>query len=212
MNQDPSNMRISYDRAALNRSELLDNPFDQFSAWFEMASAETLEPNAMTLCTVSDNVPSARMVLLKGIDHGFKFYTNHDSQKGQEIAGNPNVALVFYWDVLHKQIRITGRAEKMSAEASLPYYHSRPRGSQIGAWTSPQSTTLENRELLEQRSAEFKAKFADTDPLPIPPYWGGYRVVPHTIEFWQGRQSRLHDRFRYTQQADGSWLIERLAP
>lgn len=214
MKKSIADLRISYERAALNREDLLADPFDQFRAWFALASAEILEPNAMTLATATpDGVPSARVVLLKGIDaRGFRFFTNYESQKGQELAANPHAALVFYWDVLHKSVRVVGTVERLSEVDSAEYFHSRPRGSQIGAWTSPQSTVIADRSAIETREQDLKARFQDTDPIPLPDFWGGFRVVPRTIEFWQGRQSRLHDRFRYTRGDDGSWHVERLAP
>lgn len=214
MSIDAANMRISYERAALNREQLLDDPLELFAQWMAAAvEIGVLEPNAMTLATVSaENIPTARMVLLKGVDHGFRFFTNYESAKAQQIAANPHAALVFYWDQLHRSVRVVGTVEKLTADESLAYYHSRPRGSQIGAWTSPQSTILTERGELEAREQEMVARFADSAEIPLPPYWGGYRVVPHTIEFWQGRKSRLHDRFRYTCQVDGTWQIDRLAP
>ena len=214
MSIDAANMRISYESAALNREQLLDDPLELFAQWMAAAvEIGILEPNAMTLATVSaENIPTARMVLLKGVDHGFRFFTNYESAKAQQIAANPHAALVFYWDQLHRSVRVVGTVEKLTADESLAYYHSRPRGSQIGAWTSPQSTILTQRGELEAREREMVARFADSAEIPLPPYWGGYRVVPHTIEFWQGRKSRLHDRFRYTCQADGTWQIDRLAP
>lgn len=209
-----ADMRISYERDSLNRDELADDPFEMFRGWFEVAKAEMLEPNAMTLATASaDGIPAARMVLLKGIDdRGFRFYSNYESDKGQNLAENPHAALVFYWDALHRSVRIVGEVEQMTPEESIGYYHSRPRGSQIGAWASPQSTVLPNREALEEKWQGMEQKFADSAEIPLPPYWGGYRVVPRTIEFWQGRKSRLHDRFRYTRQPNGGWQIDRLAP
>ena len=209
-----SDMRISYERVPLNREELNDDPLALFSQWFDEAvSAEILEPNAMTLATsTADGIPSARVVLLKGVDHGFKFFTNYDSQKGRELAANPIAALVFHWDILHRSVRIVGDVARLTGAESAEYYHSRPRGSQMGAWTSPQSTMITDRSVLEQRLHEIETRFAETDPIPLPDFWGGYRVVPRTIEFWQGRASRLHDRFRYTKAQSGTWAIERLAP
>lgn len=214
MSVDAVNMRISYEIDRLNREDLLDDPLRQFESWFAEASeADILEPNAMTLATASaDGTPSARMVLLKGVDSGFRFFTNYESAKAQELADNPKAALVFYWDKLHRSVRVVGNVEKLTADESTEYYHSRPRGSQIGAWTSPQSTVIVNRDVLEAREQMMTDRFADSAEIPLPPYWGGYRVVPQSIEFWQGRKSRLHDRFRYNRQADGAWLIERLAP
>ena len=214
MSIDAANMRISYERSELNKSDLIDDPLALFQQWMAAAiEIGILEPNAMTLATVSaDGTPSARMVLLKGVDHGFRFFTNYESAKAQDLAETGQAALVFYWDQLHRSVRVVGNVEKLTAEESLAYYHSRPRGSQIGAWTSPQSTVLENRAVLEAREQQMVERFHDSAEIPLPPYWGGYRVTPHTIEFWQGRKSRLHDRFRYTRQLDQSWQIDRLAP
>ena len=214
MSIDAANMRISYERSELNKSDLIDDPLALFQQWMAAAiEIGILEPNAMTLATVSaDGTPSARMVLLKGVDHGFRFFTNYESAKAQDLAETGQAALVFYWDQLHRSVRVVGNVEKLTAEESLAYYHSRPRGSQIGAWTSPQSTVLENRAVLEAREQQMVERFHNSAEIPLPPYWGGYRVTPHTIEFWQGRKSRLHDRFRYTRQLDQSWQIDRLAP
>lgn len=206
--------RINYQVGALNRDDMHPDPLKLFAEWLEFATnADIKEPNAMTLATAdADGNPNARMVLLKGFDeNGFVFYTNHDSTKGQELADNRHAALVFWWNTLERQVRIQGGVIKMTAEESMPYYSSRPRGSRIGAWTSPQSQPITGRSVLEYRQKGFEEKFADQTDIPIPPYWGGYRVVPHTIEFWQGRPSRLHDRFRY-KFADGEWKMERLAP
>ena len=214
MSTNIADLRINYDHATLSRGDLSAEPFQQFQKWFEetVQSGLVLEPNAMTLATAtSDGVPSARVVLLKGVANGFRFFTNYESQKGQELLDNPHAALVFLWQPLHRQVRVTGWVEKLGKEDSAEYYHSRPRGSQIGAWTSPQSQVISDRSVLEQHKAEIEAKFADTDPIPLPPFWGGFVLKPRTVEFWQGRPSRLHDRFRYTRNGD-SWTIERLAP
>lgn len=167
----------------------------------------------MTLATVGpDGYPSARTVLLKGYDeHGFVFFTNYESRKGQELALNPHATLLFTWLELQRQIRIEGEVEKISREASLAYFQSRPRESQIGAWASPQSSVIAGREVLEQREMEMEEKFAGLDKLPLPDYWGGYLLRPVALEFWQGRMSRLHDRILYT-RTDHEWLIQRLAP
>lgn len=209
-----ANLRINYTRDTLTKADLSPDPFEQFQVWFEQAvSAEILEPNAMTLATSTpDGIPSARIVLLKGIDSGFRFFTNFDSQKGRELRDNRQAALVFYWDILHRQVRVSGRVEKIGVAKSADYFHSRPRGSQIGAWTSPQSHVIADRAELEGYLAQQEAQFADSDIVPLPPFWGGFRLVPQTIEFWQGRPSRLHDRLRYTRIDDTGWQIDRLAP
>lgn len=166
----------------------------------------------MTLATATkDGVPCARIVLMKSFDErGFVFYTNYNSRKGAELAENPRACLLFYWSALWRQVRIEGTIEKVSEEESEQYFHSRPLGSQIGAWASNQSHPIESRAVLEARFKEFDSKFGDN--VPRPPYWGGYRVEPEVIEFWQGQENRLHDRLRYTLQADGSWIIDRLNP
>lgn len=208
-----ADLRITYDHATLSRADLADDPFVQFERWFEDArNADILEPNAMILATsTSEGVPSARTVLLKGMRKGFRFFTNYDSQKGDELADNPHAAAVFLWQELHRQVRIAGWVEKLAKAESAEYFHARPRGSQIGAWTSPQSEVIADRATLEKLQAETEARFANVDPIPLPPFWGGYILKPRSVEFWQGRPSRLHDRFRYSHSADG-WTIERLAP
>ena len=208
-------LRENYDLAKLERTDLNDDPFLQFKNWFDYAvSQEVPEPNAMTLATVTaDNRPSARIVLLKGFDEkGFVFYTNYNSNKGKELQRNPNAALVFCWLDLHKQIRIEGMVRKLSPQKSTDYFQSRPKGSQIGAWASPQSEVIDDRTILEENTEAIKAKYADEENLPRPEHWGGFLLKPTMIEFWQGRTSRLHDRLRYTLEESGEWKIERLAP
>jgi pyridoxamine 5'-phosphate oxidase len=210
-------LRREYAQAALDRSQVADDPIAQFRDWFDDAlDAEVHEPNAMTLATAApDAAPSARIVLLKGLDErGFQFYTNYESQKGRELAQNPHVALVFWWPPLERQVRIEGRAERLPDAESTDYFHSRPRGSQLGAWASPQSRVVEHREALEQTLEEVTAEYEDADDIPRPPHWGGYVVRPTALEFWQGRPNRLHDRLRYRRDdVDAAdWTLERLAP
>lgn len=211
-----ADMRKDYTLRGLSEADVDPDPLRQFAVWFEQAvRAELPEPNAMTLATATrDGRPSARMVLLKGYDdRGFVFYTNYEGRKGRELAENPYAALVFFWPQLERQIRIEGRVERATAEESDAYYHSRPRGSQLGAWASHQSAVIPNREALEARVRELEAQYADPAVrVPRPPFWGGYRVIPDVIEFWQGRPSRLHDRLRYRRDASDAWVIERLSP
>jgi pyridoxamine 5'-phosphate oxidase len=207
-------LRRDYALMSLNEGDVDADPIVQFTRWFEQALAGAIaEPNAMTVATATrDGIPSARMVLLKGFDaRGFVFYTNYESQKGRELAENPVAALVFHWVELHRQVRVAGAVERVSAEESDAYFQSRPRGSRLGAWVSHQSTVLTGREEIEARLAALTAQYGEGE-IPLPPYWGGYRVIPASVEFWQGRPSRLHDRLRYRRQPDGSWRIERLSP
>ena len=211
-----ADLRQEYARAQLSREHVADDPIDQFRAWFDEAQdAELEEPNAMTLSTAAaDGTPSARIVLLKGLDaRGFHFYTNYDSRKGTELSQNPHAALTFLWKPLERQVRVAGRVEQMPAEESTAYYHSRPRGSQLGAWASPQSRVIESRAELEDNLAEVTAEYEDHDEIPRPSHWGGYIVRPAEIEFWQGRPNRLHDRLRYRREDENDdWTLERLAP
>ena len=214
MNRDIANMRINYTKGFLMEDSVVSDPIQQFRSWFEEATnSEVLEANAMIIATVDKgNIPSARTVLLKEIDpEGFLFYTNYKSDKAKEISINPNVSLVFLWKEIERQVRITGVAEKISADRSKKYFHKRPKGSQIGALVSPQSSVIESREEIEERQKEIETKYKDEDQLPLPEFWGGYIVKPTSIEFWQGRPSRLHDRLRY-KLVDRVWKIERLAP
>lgn len=207
-----ADLRRNYTRGSLDRDDLDPDPTLQFRAWMHDAQAAELpEPNAMILATVSaSGQPSARAVLLKGLDErGFIFYTNYESRKGFEIAANPQVALVFNWLELERQVRVEGRAVKLPREDSEAYHKSRPYGSQLGEWVSPQSRVVESRAVLERRLEEVAARFPDE--VPLPDFWGGYAVAPSALEFWQGRPNRLHDRFRYVRDGD-SWQLERLAP
>ncbi len=210
-----SDLRNEYTLNGLDATDVLQDPFAQFRQWFDAAlGAAVPEPNAMHISTVTaDGRPDGRIVLLKDMSEaGFVFYTNYESRKGREISDHPFAALTFFYPQLERQIRIEGMVEKVSAEESDEYFNSRPRGSQIGAWVSNQSTIIENRAVLEARQRELEAQFADK-PVPRPPHWGGYRVVPHVVEFWQGRPSRLHDRIRYSRTAVGqAWQIDRLSP
>lgn len=209
-----ADIRKEYTQAGLSEADADPDPFRQFQTWFEQAmAAQLLEPNGMTLATVTpDGKPRARIVLLKNFDErGFVFYTNYESHKGQELAQNSWAALVFWWTELERQVRIEGRVEKVSDVESNTYFRSRPLGSQLGAWTSQQSQVISNREVLDSRLQELQDKYQGQD-IPRPPHWGGYRVIPTVIEFWQGRPSRLHDRLRYWRPEDGSWRIERLSP
>ncbi len=208
-----ADLRKSYERAELSEDASQANPLDQFDRWLKEAIAGKVpEPNAMTLATVASNLrPSTRVVLVKGYDErGIVWYTNYDSRKGQELAGNPYAALQFHWVELERTVRIEGTVEKVSAEESDAYFHSRPLDSRIGAWASPQSQVIPNRTVLVTNAAKYGAQFLLKPPRP--PHWGGYRLVPDAWQFWQGRKSRLHDRLRYTLQGDGAWLRERLAP
>ena len=214
MDSSIADLRQNYTLAGLSEADLNSDPIAQFNVWFQQAlDADLLEPNAMTIATATpDGKPTARIVLLKGVDQrGFVFYTNYESQKGQQLIANPYAALVFLWDKLERQIRIEGKVVKLDREESAAYFHSRPKASQLGAWASAQSRVIPNREVLEQKLEDLQTQYKD-ETVPIPEHWGGFRVVPNRIEFWQGRPSRLHDRLVYDLKDDHSWQIQRLSP
>ena len=206
--------RSEYNRGALDRAELKPSPFEQFAVWFAQAiEANIVEPNAMSLATTgNDGRPLVRTVLLKSYDErGFVFYTNLESRKARQMAENPQASILFPWLALERQVIACGQVEKVSIAETVSYFATRPRGSQLGAWVSHQSSIITTRKLLEEKWEEMKRKFGE-GLIPLPSWWGGYRVVPREIEFWQGRPSRLHDRFLYSRDAGGSWRIDRLAP
>ncbi len=208
-----ADLRKNYTQAGLLEVDIKSDPYQQFELWFEQAVAANLvEPNAMTLATVTaEGKPSARIVLLKGFDdRGFVFYTNYNSQKGVELQQCPHAALVFLWQDLERQVRIEGKIELVPAVEATTYFHSRPVGSQLGAWASEQSSIIKDRSILEHKLQELTTEYLDQE-IPKPPHWGGFRVVPQEIEFWQGRPNRLHDRIRY-QLVASNWQIARLAP
>ncbi|MDP9487375.1 MAG: pyridoxamine 5'-phosphate oxidase [Actinomycetota bacterium] len=214
MDRKVADLRNEYTRAGLDETDLRPDPLAQFRGWFEDALAAGLhEPNAMTLATATPGgKPSARVVLLKGFDErGFVFYTNYEGRKGEELGRNPRAALVFYWGELERQVRIEGRASRVPERESDAYYASRPRGSRLGAWASEQSRPVEGREVLESRLRALEREYEGRE-VPRPPFWGGYRVEPEAVEFWQGRQNRLHDRIVYRRRGAGGWEIERLQP
>lgn len=209
-----ADIRKEYSKLSLDVSNVNPDPVKQFQVWFDEAiKGEIVEPNAMNLATVrEDGRPASRIVLLKGIeDHKFVFYTNYQSAKGHDLDKNPACALTFFWPELERQVRVEGVATRISSKRSEEYFQSRPRGSQVGAWSSPQSSILENRTILEERVARIEKKFENYNVLPKPNQWGGYEIDPLLIEFWQGRPSRLHDRIQYV-KVDGTWKINRLAP
>ena len=214
MNRPIADLRKDYALQSLSEAEVKPNPLQQFQIWFDQAiAAEVPEPNAMTLATATpEGIPAARIVLLKGLDErGFMFYTNYESRKGQELAANPRAVLVFWWAELERQVRIEGTVEKVEEAEAIAYFQSRPVGSRLGAWASNQSQVIRDRQVLEQRLQELTRQYQDQE-IPKPAHWGGYRVIPTAIEFWQGRPSRLHDRLRYRQKPDNQWQIERLSP
>ena len=207
-------IRKEYSKATLDFTNVATDPIHQFTKWFDEAiNAKVLEPNAMSLATVSnDNRPSCRIVLLKGIEENrFLFYTNYQSHKGKELENNPVCALTFFWPELERQVRIEGVASRVGENQSMEYFQSRPLGAQVSAWASPQSSIIENRTILEERVKQIEKRFEGNKVLPRPHQWGGYAVEPHMIEFWQGRENRLHDRLEYV-RVEGPWKIHRLAP
>ncbi len=211
---DLAGLRFDYSAQGLRRADLDPDPIRQFTIWFtDAANAGIRDANAMSLATAtSDGAPSVRIVLLKGFDErGFVFFTNYSSEKGKQLEANPRGALALYWMPLERQVRIAGKVERTSREESERYFRSRPQGSQLGAWVSRQSDVIDSRKILDARLAKMTERYG-TGKIPLPPHWGGYRVHAEVIEFWQGRQNRLHDRFRYTRQPENKWLIERLAP
>lgn len=208
-------IRKNYSRQALTEDSVLENPVEQFKVWLQEAiTAEAEEPTAFVLSTTdaSTGQPSARVVLLKEVDEvGFTFFTNYESRKGKELAQNPLACITFFWPALERQVRIEGRIDQISPQASDVYFHSRPKGSQIGAWASPQSQEIESRKVLEQSGNYYASKFADDEIVPRPLHWGGYRLKPTKVEFWQGRPDRLHDRIMF-ENTNGNWQLKRLAP
>ena len=213
MHENIADIRINYSKKSLDEKDAKKNAIDMFELWWnEAINSDITEVNAMTLATVKNGVPDARIVLLKAFDErGFVFFTNYNSQKGYELTENPNACLVLFWKELERQVRITGIAERTTLQESLDYFNSRPDGSKIGAWASPQSLVVAGKSFLKE-TFEFYTERFKRGVIPKPPHWGGYRVKPQTIEFWQGRPSRMHDRLLYTLQEDGSWSIERLSP
>jgi pyridoxamine 5'-phosphate oxidase len=208
-----ADLRQEYRRDGLIESAASGDPFEQFDRWMrEAIAADAREPNAMTLATAGPDGPAARTVLLKGYDaRGFVFYSNGASRKGQHLKADPRASLLFWWEPLERQVEIRGAVVPVSSEETAAYFSSRPEGSQLGAWASPQSSVVQGREELERRLEEARQRFAG-QPIPPPPHWGGFRVVPRSLEFWQGRPNRLHDRLRYTREEAGGWRLERLAP
>lgn len=211
---DIENFRREYVQGGLRRDDLHDNPLTQFETWLnQVVESDLIDPTAMVVSTVSaEGQPSQRIVLLKHLnDDGFVFYTNYGSRKADEIAENNRVSLLFPWNALERQVKVCGRAEKISAAESLKYFLSRPRDSQLAAWASDQSRKISSRDFLMTQLAHMKEKFSEGE-VPLPDFWGGIRVRPHEIEFWQGGEHRLHDRFEYKLQGDGEWEVQRLAP
>ncbi|BFV57762.1 pyridoxamine 5'-phosphate oxidase [Kitasatospora sp. CMC57] len=207
-------MRKHYQHEGLAEKQLTAEPVAQFTEWFHQAvDAGVTEPNAMVLSTAdAQGRPSSRTVLLKGYNRrGFVFFTNYGSRKGSELAVNPWASLLFPWISISRQVVVNGRVEKVGRDETAAYFRTRPHGSQLGAWASEQSSPVSSREVLEQRYAELERRYPEGEGVPVPPFWGGYRVIPETVEFWQGRENRLHDRLRYVAEGEG-WRVERLCP
>jgi pyridoxamine 5'-phosphate oxidase len=213
---DPAAMRKQYRTDGLSETDLAPTPVEQFARWFKLAAVEArlFEPNAMIVSTAdAEGRPSSRTVLLKHFDEqGFVFYTNYDSRKARDLGENPYVSLLFPWHAMARQVIVTGVARRTGRDETEAYFRSRPHGSQLGAWASGQSSVIATRAELEASYAELQARYPEGGQVPVPPHWGGFRVAPQSVEFWQGRENRLHDRLRYVEQPDGSWRVERLAP
>ncbi|MFI6338265.1 pyridoxamine 5'-phosphate oxidase [Streptomyces sp. NPDC050535] len=216
---DPAAMREHYRAEGIAESELAAHPMEQFARWFGEAVRATArgavyEPNAMVVSTAdAEGRPSSRTVLLKGYDeHGFVFYTNYGSRKARELAANPYVSLLFPWHAMARQVIVTGTARRTGRDETAAYFRTRPHGSQLGAWASTQSSVISSRAELDSSYAELSARYPEGEQVPVPPDWGGFRIAPGTVEFWQGHENRLHDRLRYAAEADGSWKVERLSP
>ncbi|OKI84816.1 pyridoxamine 5'-phosphate oxidase [Streptomyces sp. CB02414] len=213
---DLASMRKQYRAEGLAESELAATPLEQFARWFKQAATEggLFEPNAMVVSTAdAEGRPSSRTVLLKHFDErGFVFYTNYESRKGRELGGNPYVSLLFPWHPMARQVIVTGTARRTGRDETAGYFRTRPHGSQLGAWASAQSSVVADRDALDAAYAGLAARYPEGEQVPVPPHWGGFRVVPDAVEFWQGRENRLHDRLRYVAGADGGWRVERLSP
>ncbi|MCE3030517.1 MULTISPECIES: pyridoxamine 5'-phosphate oxidase [Streptomyces] len=216
---DPAAMRKQYRADGLAEQDLATHPMDQFARWFEDAARAALhgtlyEPNAMVVATAdAEGRPSSRTVLMKQFDtEGFVFYTNYDSRKGRDLTANPYVSLLFPWHPLARQVIVTGGVRRTGRDETAAYFRTRPHGSQLGAWASAQSTVIGSRAELDAAYAELADRYPEDERVPVPPHWGGFRVVPQSVEFWQGRENRLHDRLRYTARPDGGWVVERLSP
>ncbi|EMF51084.1 pyridoxamine 5'-phosphate oxidase [Streptomyces sp. SID5476] len=213
---DPAVMRKQYRADGLDESELADDPMEQFARWFGQAAREgaVFEPNAMVVSTAdAEGRPSSRTVLMKAYDaRGFVFYTNYGSRKARDLADNPHVSLLFPWHGIARQVIVTGTARRTGRDETAAYFRTRPHGSQLGAWASAQSSVISSRVELDAAYEELHARYPEGEQVPVPPDWGGFRVTPQAVEFWQGRGNRLHDRLRYTAEPDGSWRVERLSP